>query len=391
MSDKPMSTLTPEDIFGEPISREDAIALLQASPETYTTFLHFPREVQDRLIAFITGQKSITINYDPFFKKIFDPAAHPKRLEQLISAILGFDVKIESVLEREGVRLSSDGSFVIMDIIVRLANGAYLSVEIQKIGYDFPGERSACYASDMIIRQYNAQKSILGDAFSYNKLYPVYLIVLIENSSAAMKAVAPHYMHNRIVSYDSGAKIRELSNICYISLDTFRKRGQNKIEKPLDAWLTLLSESEPAAVINLINQCPEFLDIYQEIAEFRKQPKELIYMCSEMLAIMDRNMETLMIEKARVELDEAHSQLNEAHSQLDEAHSQLDEAHSQLDEAHSQLDEAHSQLDEVHSQLNQTLVERDNAVTQRDNALRQNAEKDSEIAALKAQLAALTK
>jgi predicted RNase H-like nuclease (RuvC/YqgF family) len=248
-----------------------------------------------------------------------------------------------------------------MDVVVKLANGAYMSVEIQKIGYDFPGERTACYASDLILRQYNLQKSELGDDFSYDKIHPVYVIVLIENSGSEMKAAAPHYIHRRIVSYDSGVRIAELSNICYISLDTFRNRGQNKIEKPLDAWLTFLSEYEASAVISLINQCPEFLDIYQEIAAFRKHPGELINMYSEALAIMDHNMEVMMVERARAELNEALAQLDDTRTQLDDAHSQLDDTRTQLDE-----------------------VRKQNAA--KDASL---AAKDSEIAGLKAQLAAM--
>jgi hypothetical protein len=139
MANEPISTLTTQKLFDNPMSREEAIELLQASAETYGKFLKFPREVQDNLIDFITGQKCITINYDPFFKKIFDPLAHPNRLEKLISAILRFEVTIESVLPHEGVRLSADSSFVIMDVVVTLDNGTYVSVEIQKIGYNFPG------------------------------------------------------------------------------------------------------------------------------------------------------------------------------------------------------------------------------------------------------------
>jgi hypothetical protein len=351
MTDKIISTLTPHDVFGNPISQDAAIALLQVSPETYGKFLHFPREIQENLIAFLTGQRSITINYDPFFQKIFDPIAHPKRLERMISSILGFDVTIETVLPREGVRLSADSSFVIMDVVVRLTHGAYLAVEIQKVGYDFPGERTACYASDLILRQYNLQRATLGDKFSYNKIHSVYVIVLIENSSAEMKAVAPHYMHNRIVSYDSGAKITELSNICYVSLDTFRNRSQNKIEKPLDAWLTFLSEYEPSAVMNLINQCPEFLDIYQEIAAFRKHPKELINMYSEALAIMDHNMEVMMVERARRELAQTQQELNETNQQLNETNQQLNETNQQLNETNQQLNETNQQLNETNQQL----------------------------------------
>ena len=33
-------------------------------------------------------------------------------------------------------------------------DGSLADVEIQKLGYAFPGERSACYAADLLLRQY---------------------------------------------------------------------------------------------------------------------------------------------------------------------------------------------------------------------------------------------
>ena len=32
------------------------------------------------------------------------------------------------------------------------------NVEVQKIGYSFPGQRSACYSSDLLLRQYKRVK-----------------------------------------------------------------------------------------------------------------------------------------------------------------------------------------------------------------------------------------
>ncbi len=41
-----------------------------------------------------------------------------------------------------------------MDIIVQLADGSIENVEVQKVGYLFPGERGACYSDDLPPRQY---------------------------------------------------------------------------------------------------------------------------------------------------------------------------------------------------------------------------------------------
>ncbi len=77
--------------------------------------------------------------------------------------------------------------------------------------------------------------------------------------------------------------------VIYISLDTFRDRADNEIKTELDAWLTFFTAEKPEDVLRLLNLHPEFLGLYQDITEFRKNPGEVIGMISEALLIMDRN------------------------------------------------------------------------------------------------------
>ena len=66
-----------------------------------------------------------------------------------------------------------------------------------------------------------------------------------------------------------------------------------------DAWLTFLSTTDLKTIHSLISNFPEFEVIYQEIADFVKDPKELMNMLSEELYIMDRNSERLMVNDLR--------------------------------------------------------------------------------------------
>ena len=43
-------------------------------------------------------------------------------------------------------------SFLITDIVVEFENGSIANIEVQKIGYRFPGERAACYSADLLLR-----------------------------------------------------------------------------------------------------------------------------------------------------------------------------------------------------------------------------------------------
>ena len=61
----------------------------------------------------------------------FNPDIHPDRLSRLISAILGQEVTVTAVLSNEDTLLKGN-SLLIMDIVVRLADGSITTVEIQK-------------------------------------------------------------------------------------------------------------------------------------------------------------------------------------------------------------------------------------------------------------------
>lgn len=68
-------------------------------------------------------------------------------------------MKIRQVIPSDGTRIADEQSLVIMDIVVELMDGSLANVEIQRIGYLFPGERCACYSADLLLRQYKSVKS----------------------------------------------------------------------------------------------------------------------------------------------------------------------------------------------------------------------------------------
>ena len=65
-------------------------------------------------------------------------------------------------------------------------------------------------------------------------------------------------MHRRKVLYDSGAKVSSLSEIIYISLDTFQSVVQN-INTELEAWLMFFSSDRPSDIIRLVSAYPEYV------------------------------------------------------------------------------------------------------------------------------------
>ena len=72
-------------------------------------------------------------------------------------------MKIKEILPLESICVASDETLLKMDIIVELVDGSIANVEIQRHGYEFPGQRSACYASDLLLRQYKRVKDTVSE------------------------------------------------------------------------------------------------------------------------------------------------------------------------------------------------------------------------------------
>ena len=344
-------------IFGEKISREEAMQRIRSDRSSYEKFLAFPDGFREEVLDFYEGTRGASLLYDNFFRRIFDPEIHPDRIERLISALMGQKVKVRTVLSREGSQLSDRGSLVIMDIIVELEDGSFVDVEMQKNGYQFPAQRSSCYAADMIMRQYNRKKAEKGKNFSYKDISTVYLFVLIEKPPKVFRG-SGKYIHKRQVSYSSEIELPEITHITYITLDTFEKTTENE-KDDLSAWLSLLVKRDADSVTRLVEEHPEFIEIYREIAEFRKDPKELIGMFSEALYEMDKATERYMIEELQDDLKKANALYDEEKARADEEKARADEEKVRADEADARANGEKARADEEKARAEKAEAEID--------------------------------
>ena len=105
-----------------------------------------------------------------------------------LSEILGRKIRILKVLPNESARIAAESSLLIMDIVVQFEDGSIANVEVQKMGYLFPGQRSACYSSDLLLRQYKRVRAELGNSFTYKRIQKVYTIVLFEKKQCLISA-----------------------------------------------------------------------------------------------------------------------------------------------------------------------------------------------------------
>ena len=101
----------------------------------------------------------------------------------------------------------------------------------------------------------------------------------------------------------------------------------------LEAWLYFLSSDNPLHIQRIIEKYPFFRELYQDIIDFRKDPKELIRMFSESLSIADRNTIKLMVDELRDEKAELENVISEKEAVINVMANEISELKKRLAEA----------------------------------------------------------
>ena len=333
-------------------TREEVENLIRRNLELHSLFQSWKVEQQQEFLDFCTGERGLKIMYDIFFKEIFNPEYAPERLATLLSLIMKQKVKILQILPNDTTRIADEASLLITDIIVELADYSLANIEIQKIGYMFPGQRCACYSADLLLRQYKRLKSTYHKNFSYRSVKNVYTFIFFERSTKEFHDFPNCYLHYFSQKSDTGLELDLLQKYYFIPLDIFRENIQNKgIKTELDAWLTFLTSDKPEDILELIQAFPKFKAMYEEIYDLCKNIERVMHMFSKELMQMDRNTVQYMIDVMQDEINESKKVITDIGQQLDEQSQQLKEQDQQLKEKKQQLDEQSQKLKEQGQQL----------------------------------------
>ena len=331
----------------------EVLSELRENTKLWKTFCEWEGKYQQEYLDICTGVKGVKLLYD--------------------STVLGRTVKILKVLPNESAQIAAESSLLIMDIVVQFEDGSIANVEVQKIGYLFPGQRSACYSSDLLLRQYKRVRAELGQGFTYRKIQKVYTIVLFEKSNSDFSNFSKEiYIHHFEQKSDTGVEMNLLQEYTFICLDIFGDIIQNedrKIENRLEEWLVFLSQDDPDMIIKLLNQNADFQEIYEEVYTICLNMERMMEMFSKELAILDRNTVKLMIDEMEEEVVEVKRKAEEAVKKAEEeAKRKVDEAEEDAkrkvdeaeEEAKRKVDEAESRAKQAEHQEKQMRKELDN-------------------------------
>lgn len=325
-------------IFPSLWERNELLYEIRRSSSLSSVFESWTDEQQTEFLDFCTGVRGIKLLYDSFFKEIMNPESTPERLEDFLSLVLDTRVKILTVLPNDSTRIADESSLLITDIVVELADSSIANLEIQKIGYKFPGSRSACYSSDLLLRQYKRVRSQKKKQFSYKDIRSVYTIILFEHSPAEFHHFPSVYLHRFQHQSDTGLEIDLLQKYIFIPLDIFKKIQHNKpIRGKLEAWLTFLSSDDPAMILQLIQDYPEFNPMYEQAYAMCRNIGGVMGLFSEELRELDRNTVQLMIDEMQETIDRQKKELEQLSKADSERQNQLDAALIKIAELEAQL------------------------------------------------------
>ena len=362
-------------------TRKEILNELRDNDELWSQFESWEEENQEEYLDICTGVKGVKVLYDTFFKAVMNPDTRPERLNDFLSTVLGRTVKILKVLPNESARIAAESSLLVMDIVVQFEDGSIANVEVQKIGYLFPGERSACYSADMLLRQYKRVRRELGKKFHYRDIKKVYTIVLFEKSNSVFKSFSKDiYIHRFQQQSDSGIELNLLQEYTFICLDIFDNIIHNegrKIDGRLEEWLVFLKEDDPDMIIKLLEQNSEFRDIYEEIYNICRNSERMMGMFSKELEILDRNTVKLMID----ELDEA---LGEEREKVKAIKQERETLKAEKESLEAEMQEAKAEKESLETEIQRT---KDEMKTERKRA----EEAEKELIRLRAELEKLRK
>ena len=363
----PKSTTKLKQYFPMIREREDIKREIRENPKLLEKYREWDEEQQEEFLDYCTGVKGVKVLYDAFFKEIMNPENTPERLNELLSLLLGQSVTIKRVLPGDSTRLADEQSLLIMDILVELADTSLANVEVQKIGYSFPGQRSACYSSDLLLRQYKRVKGEKKKAFSYKDIKSVYTIVFFETSIKEFHEYPQNYIHKFKQQSDTGLELELLQKYVFIPLDIFRTIYHNNLRNKTEAWLTFLSTDEPEIIIELISQYPEFKEMYEEIYVMCQNVEKVMEMFSKELIQLDRNTVQYMIDEMQDTIDVQKEELEAKQETIDTQKGELERQKATISTQKNELEEQkttiNTQKEELEAKQNTIDTQKDEIET----------------------------
>ena len=257
---------------------DDFISIVYEGSALESHLKNLPAEAQNQLKQVFSGERLPELYSDIIAKSVFNPDAHPERLNFLLSGLAVDDtIDIRSSAGNEGIHQSLNAKGLITDIPAWLQDGRLADLEIQKVQQDFILTRMELYASNMLLLQYSVESGHLKSELNYKNVKDVVVAVLMVNSPKVFQEFGSengryiHRFHKMIA--DSGFSYPASVTMIYVQLDKclaqFRngENAESEDGKPdrLQVWLSTIADVNDTQVVQAAEKDPELRRIRTEM------------------------------------------------------------------------------------------------------------------------------
>ena len=148
---------------------------------------------------------------------------------------------------------------------------------------------------------------------------------MFENSPTECKdtSLSDIYLHHGKAAFDTGIDFHLLQEYYIVALDVFQKSKYSKDINELNAWLSLLTATTMDDLAALISDYPWMETICMDMSEYLYHPEEVVTMFSEALRKLDENTVNYMIDELKKERDDAVAAMAEKDAEIAALKAQL--------------------------------------------------------------------
>ncbi|MDD3340091.1 MAG: PD-(D/E)XK nuclease family transposase [Lachnospiraceae bacterium] len=260
-----------------------------------------PEHLRKEFELIESGERLPDLTGDIPFKNIFDVDVHPERISQLLRLVYHENLVVTGSAREEAAKASIYSKKTIMDILARLSNNGLANAEMQVAAQEFIAQRTAIYASELIIMQYSVKKNQLKSEVTYNDIPTNYLVVLMKESPKLFKD-NPSFIHHKMEVTDTGVELTSLAKIVYIELDKclqqVRENTYPKDKEELCFLLAFMADVNGETAKDLAKTNPSYSAIQAELANMNKDKEAMLAMLADKYEEIIHNSE---IKQARDE------------------------------------------------------------------------------------------
>ena len=300
---------------------------------------------------------------DSAFKALFANPQHSFLLVDLLNAVVQTESPIVSVEYLDPVDGPDriDGRGTAVDVKVRDRIGRLYQVEVQVVLHPAIAERIALTWSRMYDRQINR-----GDSFE--KLGPVTAVWIMDRRFRPGSELHRHYAFRD----RKGALLTEHCNIHVLELCNLPSPD---LEDPLETWLYFLKKArEWENLPHELDRSP-FSEAMQVMKRFSQDDAQYYRYIAE----LDAEMEKLTFERAKQSYEDA----MESYELAMESHRRVKDA---LVEVEAKMEQAIAAADNAVAEKERAQEEKERAQAEKDRVLRDLADREAEVARLRALL-----